>query len=65
VLSTGGPAGAASVRVTSSTGISPTTPRTPSEGLSFSLIYSQFSLNCSVHVCVEMRVNFLYYIVVM
>jgi hypothetical protein len=48
-----------------STGTSPTTPHPPSEGLSFSLSYSQFSLKCSMYVCVETRFGFVYYIAVM
>jgi hypothetical protein len=44
------------------TGTSPTITRPPSKGLSFSLSYSLFSLNCSMYVCVEMiRYDFVYY----
>jgi hypothetical protein len=39
-----------------------TITRPPSKGLSFSLSYSLFSLNCSMYVCVEMtRYDFVYY----
>jgi hypothetical protein len=42
----------------SSTGTSPTTPRPQSEGFSFVLSYSLFSLNCSMYVSVETRYYF-------
>jgi hypothetical protein len=42
----------------SSTGTSPTTPRPQSEGFSFVLSYSLFSLNCSMYVSIETRYYF-------
>jgi hypothetical protein len=43
----------------------PITMCPPSEGLSFSLSYSLFSLNSCMYVCIEMRFGFVYYIAVM
>jgi hypothetical protein len=77
VLSSGAPAGAANIRVAELHLLDPVRPAapaffnwdisyntaSPSGGLSFSLSYSQFSLN--YYVCVEMRLDFVYYIVVM
>jgi hypothetical protein len=79
VLSSGAPAGAANIRVAELHLLDPLRPAapaffnwdlsyntaSPSGGLSFSLSYSQFSLNYSMYVCVEMRFDFVYYIVVM
>jgi hypothetical protein len=56
-LSTGAAAAASDqynlLPLPSSNQISPTVPRSPSEGLSFSLNVSLFSLDCTLHVCVQ------------